>query len=441
MFGLQHNLNDPSLYLLHDMVEGQIKNAEIELSECAQTDEQKILEIAKQLEYFKSESNKFEKEIEELRASTFQFSIEELYFMYGQYENRFIGIEFHKFSESAKKFGRNVGGVIIYSKSERENLERIIHSEQIPRTNGIVRVDVTSNYDLTSGQHDELINNGFQSRDIYEMLNSNLPFQKSFKQDGIKEIPHTINVNFDPAGMDPYKMALWLFSQRIKDGGGLIETEWYKMCGFSLYYEPKTKDIDYIKSKAFDTNGQKISKVRFYELVAKFFNMDMSGEEAEEFSNLLKHRYDVRLAIIEKEIRKSTNKSLEQFQRFFPELFKSLNDTAINFEDESLAYNGTIVPIFWDFRSYVHIYLRHCEDLQIEGCFINKTRFQYTQKDIKRILKIAIEKLVDRINDRISTGDDLRVFGDKSLYFNGNYYALRIEKDGRVDSFYPLATH
>jgi hypothetical protein len=79
--------------------------------------------------------------------------------------------------------------------------------------------------------------------------------------------------------------------------------------------------------------------------------------------------------------------------------------------------------------------------LQIEGYFLNKTRFQYTQKDIKRILKIAIEKLVDQINDRLSSGNDLRVFEDKSLYFNGNYYALRIEKDGRIDSFYPLASH
>jgi len=391
MLGLKHKLNEPSLYLLHDIIEGQIKNTEIELSQCIQTDKKKIQELTKQIEYLKSESDKFEKEIEEMRADMFQFSIEELYFMYGQYENKFIGIEFHKFSEPGKKFGINIGGVIVYSKFERENLERVINSENIPRTNGLVKVDVTLNYNLSTDQHDELLNKGFQSGDIYEVLSSNLPVQKSFNQQGKKEIPHTININFDPTSMDPHRMTLWLYSQRFKDGGELIETEWCQMCGFSLYYEPESINIDYIKNKTFDETGQKNNKVRFYELVAKFYNMDMTKEEAIEFSNLLKYRHDERLEIIEKEIKKSTNKTLEKFKEFYPEIFDSINNTAVNFEDESLVYHDTVTPIYWDFRSYVHIYLRHCEDLQIEGYFKNKTKFQYTQKDIRRILKIAIE--------------------------------------------------
>ena len=53
------------------------------------------------------------------------------------------------------------------------------------------------------------------------------------------------------------------------------------------------------------------------------------------------------------------------------------------------------------------------------------------------MLEIAIRKLSDKINDRLSDGKDFRVYGDKALYFNGNYYSLRIENTGRIDSFYP----
>jgi hypothetical protein len=55
-------------------------------------------------------------------------------------------------------------------------------------------------------------------------------------------------------------------------------------------------------------------------------------------------------------------------------------------------------------------------------------------------LKIAIENLAKQINTRLKEGKDFRVWGDHSLYFNGNFYGLRIEGNGRVDSFYPIET-
>ena len=133
-------------------------------------------------------------------------------------------------------------------------------------------------------------------------------------------------------------------------------------------------------------------------------------------------------------------KTLEEFAEEYPEIYKVIRTSAETFDEETLEYHKTFFPIYWDFRSYLHIYLRHCEELQIEGHFKNKTKFQYTQKDIKRILEIAISKLHDKINDRLTNGKDFRVFGDQTLYFNGNFYAMRIEKDGRVDSFHPLET-
>ena len=440
MFGIKHKLNDPLLYLLHDMVEGQLQHAEDSLSKCTEEQVEQINQLRQKIAYFKNELSDFEKDVAKQREEMFQFSVEELYFMYGQYESRFIGVEFHKLSESGKKYPINIGGIIVYSKSEREELDKVINSGNIPRTNGLIKIDVSSNYNLTKEQTDELLNKGFMCGDIHQILASNMPVQKAFKQEGIKEIPNTMNINFDPTGMDPHRMFMWLFSQRVKDGGRLIDTEWCKLCGYGIYYEPESINLEFIKQRVFDAEGNKNKKVRFHELSAKLFNTDINKGEIAEFGALLKERSLERVEMIREEIKRSTNKTLEKFAEEYPEIYKVIRTSASTFDEETLEYHTTILPIYWDFRSYLHIYLRHCEELQIEGHFKNKTKFQYTQKDIKRILGIAIHKLHDKINDRLASNNDFRVFGDQTLYFNGNFYSLRIEKDGRVDSFYPLET-
>ena len=99
-----------------------------------------------------------------------------------------------------------------------------------------------------------------------------------------------------------------------------------------------------------------------------------------------------------------------------------------------MYYHDTVIPIYWNYESYLHIYLRHCDELEIEGHFENKTKFQYTQKDIRRILKIAIENLKDKINEKLKEGKEFRIWGDRSIYFNGNHYSLHILKSCSISS-------
>lgn len=446
MFGLEHNLDDPSLYILHDILERQLEDAEEELSNCSEDQIERINILKSQVEHFKMQLSDFKLDIANKRKNAFQFSIEELYLMYGQYERRFIGIEFHRNSEAENKFGRSIGGILVYSKNERETLDRIINSENIPRTNGFVKIEVTSNYNLTKEQYTELSSTGFLSGDIYEISATNLQQQKSFRQEGLKEVPHTINIEFDPTGIEYGSMELWLLSKRVQNGGKLLDFEWSKLCGYSLYFKaihikkPSQEQAELIRSKCFDEDGNKYKMVRFYELTARLYNQKISEPEMEEYFILLRERTSIRLEILKDEIKRSTNKTVEQFNSEFPIIYKSIINSLIYFEEDVLEYHQTNIPIYWDFRSYLHIYLRHCKELEIEGHFEDKTKFQYTPKDIRRILCIAISDLHEKINERLSNGSDFRIYGDKSLYFNGNYYSLRIENNGRVDSFYPLNT-
>jgi hypothetical protein len=439
MFGIKEKINDDSLYLLNDMVENQVVNLKMELVTIPPNNKERIEFLTNQIINYEVELKRFETSIKKQLKEKFQFSIEELYSMYGQYDNKYISIGFHKFSESALKYGRNIDGVIIYTKKERKELEKVLSQETIPRTNGIVKINCIEREELTMNQKFELQETGFNSGDIYEVLASNLPLVKSYNKIGKKEIPNTININIDPSYTDINKTYLYIFSQRINNGGKLIPEEWAKFCGIGLYFEPSSAESELIKKIAFDENGNLKTIVRFYELEAKLYAKHISKAESQEFNNFLKQRTAFRTKQVKKEIGKSTNKTLQKFKVDYPEIYEGIQKSIVQFETETLYFHDTVKPIYWNYESFLHIYLRHCDDLRIEGRNEEKTKFQYTYKDIRRILKIAIENLNDKINDRLKDGKDFRISkGDKSLYFNGNHYSIHILKDGRVSTFYPM---
>lgn len=437
MYGINYKINDSGLYLLSDIVEEQLNVYEKVLADTPAQDKEKIAQLQQAISIYRGELEKFKQEIEDQKKERFQFSVEEIYAMYGQYEQKFISIEFHKYSDSAQKYGRNISGTIQYGKAARETLEQIIESGNVPRTNGPVNFESTDEH-LSKEQQEQLKNEGFISGDIYEVLATDFPAQKAFGQVGKKEIPNTIEIKMDPTGFDVNRSNHWLLGQKIKSGYPLTDDEWAKFCGLSFYLEPESVNFDVIKIKGFSEDGKKAYLSRFFELEAKLYAKDISAEEMQEFNEFLKKRKAVRIEAIVKEIKRSTNKTLEKFKEEYPAIYKALEISRIQFDNETLAYHNVVKPIYWDYEGFLHIYLRHCDELSIEGHFENKTKFQYSYKDIRRILKIAIDNLLPQINDRLSKGKDFRIYGDKSLYFNGNHYSLHVLENGRIAAFHPL---
>lgn|SRR5699024_4583624 len=105
------------------MVENQLENVKIELSKLSEENKERKEFLTTQIAVYESQLKAFKEDIKKQLSEKFQFSVEELYAMYGQYDNNYISIEFHKFSESAEKFGRNISGVFTYYKKEREKLD------------------------------------------------------------------------------------------------------------------------------------------------------------------------------------------------------------------------------------------------------------------------------------------------------------------------------
>ena len=89
------------LYLLNDMVENIVENAKKELAELPEENKERREFLTSQITAYELQLKAFKEDIEEQLLEKFQFSVEELYANYGQFDNKYISIEFHKFSKSA----------------------------------------------------------------------------------------------------------------------------------------------------------------------------------------------------------------------------------------------------------------------------------------------------------------------------------------------------
>jgi len=435
MFGLSHELSDPSLYLLPDMVVGMLADAEQLLEKTPKGDTAAVNELLEKIDFYKQQLSTFESTISKKRKQSFQFSVEEFFYQYGQYD-AFVAIDFHKFSEAATKFGESISGILEYGKNERQKLQEIIAAETIPRTNGLVKISVASNSGLTEAQTKELMETGFRSGDVYQVWNTSSPKANTYTQTGTKEIPYTINVNINADRANAAKLAVHVFNMRLENGGKLTGSEWERYYGFNLYLVPDIKNLPELREKLFTTDGLTLPGIRFYELSAKINNEVMSAEEVNEFKALLVKRREERFQILEEELKSGGISSIVKFKEAHPDIYLEIFKMALVFEDETLNGVKPGLPIYMDFRTYLHIYLRHFAELQPVGHFKEKTTFVYNHKDVRRILKMAVEEFEDKIQTNLAQGRDFRVYGEKAFYFNGNYYSFRIEPDGRVDTFY-----
>lgn len=134
------------------MVENRVIDAKKELAERPPEYTQKQNFLKGQIDFYESELRIFKEDIDKQLSEKFQFSIEELYTIYGQNDNNQITNEFHKFTESAVKFGRSICGLVTYHRRVRDELERTIAEGNVLRSKGMVKIDCSNGDKLNAEQ-------------------------------------------------------------------------------------------------------------------------------------------------------------------------------------------------------------------------------------------------------------------------------------------------
>ncbi len=389
---------------------------------------EKIGGLLYQLKIISEEINKRKKE-------QLLYSVEDIYKFAGQFE-KFVIFHFYRTSEAFKKFGEHAYGHLIYKKNERNELEAVIKNEKYHRTDRKIYIEgVSKKTEINSLLKFE----GFLASDVFEVQTSDaLSGEKQYKKEGKKEIPNTLKVKFDMNGFDLEKSEIYIALNKINDGYTLLHHEYVDLFSNLFVIEPETVTQQMSETYLLATNKKDFIPDAEYKILSAKYRRSMADDdEVIRLNILVNERGLKRFEVIKKELGLSNNQ-FEIFRKAYPEKFKELKGVTLMFETETLSNYKTTNPVYWDFERFIHIYLRHYKEFFIEQSTARGTHFQYSYEDIKRLVCLIIKNLNEEIELALSSGKGYSKYDDQGYYFNGNFYAIRIDKTGRLMQFHPL---
>ncbi|MFA9390540.1 MAG: hypothetical protein ACERKD_12060 [Prolixibacteraceae bacterium] len=359
------------------------------------------------------------------------YTLEEIYIIAGR-EDKTVLIQFKSGSDSYIKYGKSILGVFVYTQKEREEMDVLVKNGPFNK-NGLARVKYLE-YNLPSNKVADLLSNGVPSSDISEIVYSKFAATNSFHSNSKRMVKKLeIKTTGEPKGGD----LDWMYGfnkKLISDGVILSPRERSFYLAGKLYYEPESLD---------ESDNEEIYKediidptVEYEYLVIKFMKEEIGDEENSRLNQLIKQRAN---SIFEK-----LNGYLIEAGSSYKKLVKNNMGKAIELATKAMFFTerrlniGGKLPVYVDLDSYFHVFMRHVEEFKINKQFEHKDNFQWSIDDVFFVMEKVVHEIDDEyqayrnsnINDRFSK------YGPQSVYFEGDYYTLHIEKDGRISTFH-----
>jgi len=365
------------------------------------------------------------------------YSLEEIFANNGQYD-KFVSIEFNYNSEEYNKFGFRIMGTFFFTLKERTILEKVINSENIPRTDKKIKFIPSELEKLTTEQKVDLDKDGILCSSISLIYVTDYPKTNRFKLRGKKDFQNVLNIKAPEfSGWEELNRVRFGFlNSRISQNQNLSPLEYIQYWAFRIHLEIRLKEKDFTE---IITNGNKEfkAKVRLEELRLKYQELSITEEEIKDFVKLIIKEIAYKNEIINQEITKSTEQ-IKNISEEYGEELENLKKICRGFDEKVIAFGTKL--IYLDFERFVHIYARHVAETQIGDRFVgNKSVFQYKFDDIISLIKMVIESINVEINEHFENHPDqqFRRMNSRSVYFDGHYYRIVIEPNGRLLDFHP----
>lgn len=221
----------------------------------------------------------------------------------------------------------------------------------------------------------------------------------------------------------------------MKNGYKLIPEEINRHNGIILRkYENQMPD-EHLKNFKNLESGEIKEELKYHYLESKYYKDLLSEDEKKEYEEVIKKEVDSKIEILGKELQKSQEK-WKEVGIDYKQALAWLIHFSSSFRPERLTHGK--IPVWWDYESLLHIYMRHVSETQIGERFESKTVFQYKFKDIKRVIETVLKNTEDEIIEHFTTHPEreFKKVGAQSVYFNGDYYAFHISPNGRLRTFY-----
>jgi hypothetical protein len=360
-----------------------------------------------------------------------KYSKEFMYQGFAQFDN-VANFFFKKDSEAYKKYGCYVTGTIRYSKEEREQIENNIQNNVT--TFGTVHLDCLL-FDKDDKYKLELRKNGFDCDDILKVSASNFNSENKFNDRNVREIPNVMEIPVDLESVKYENIFFGLINQRISRGEKLIEEEKYELIGILLAQNDKKIPSEILED--FNMKQDEIEsndRIWFYYFKTLKDEGELTDRDEMVFRGVKRKIHSKRIKSISNELDVKGNgiNSDKVNQKVLNLLYLKVD----SFKPTRLLQIE--YPIYWDFKSFIHVYFRHVKELQIANNFEKKSSFQYKVEDVEQLIKSVLSKTNKPIKKHFDKNPEKKFtrHGSMAVYYNGDYYCFDISSKGRLITFY-----
>ena len=338
-------------------------------------------------------------------------------------------------SEIYEIFGPKVTVAFVYTQKERRMLE-----EDSTSLDGIPNIKAKGLVFLFGKGKDKkelLLKEGIPVKDIVSAFTIHYTPENNTFTNSDKRSLDVLEVPFEPYGNgDDIGWCYGFLCRQKKDGVGLMpEYEYeYLACKYILEKDNLTAEE---KSIIYNENGRVgnpdvADRILFWRKAAGVITEKESGI----FSDLKRNRNLKRVEMLDKELKK-IGIPFQKFCKDYPEQAEFLHTKLQTFNDRSFNITGKY-PLYMDFRSFVHIYLRHVDIMNMGSQMAKKDKFQLQEKDVL----LMIDHVMHELNNDYQAYREVNPQGkfvrrgEQAYYCRGDYYEVYVDKDGRLESFY-----
>lgn len=318
------------------------------------------------------------------------FTQEQLYLNGGREDSVFT-LTLREESESSKKYGEEITVCFVYTRDERKALEKDSKAlNDVPFAKAKLLVPYGKEYEETTK---ELLEVGVDTKDIVQALvlppfdrNNTFPSKE-------KRTPKVIEIPFQAQGKGRDIGWMYGFLKRLKeDKVGLMPEDEASYLAYKSILESELLSEEEKRSIC-DKDGIMNDMVLRHYLLWKQDAEIITEEENEVLRKLKKKRFDGRIALLEKALR-DQGLSLTKLRTDHPEQAALILSKVITFNDRSFNSSGRF-PLYMNFETLLHIYLRHTEEMDVGGQFADRDKFQLEEKDILTVMNIVMRDLND----------------------------------------------
>ncbi len=380
------------------------------------------------------ENKMFESLGMQLYKSPDGFSQEDIYILCGR-DDSVTTITLKPDSEGFRTYGETITLVFVYTPKERTALERDSASlNDIPYARA---KSLLPFYDTQKAV--ALLHQGINTFDIIEMLvlpgtkNENLYYSPEKRVPNIIEIPFQANGN----GQDIYWM-YGVLANFIKKGIAITPDEYNDYLAYKIVLDKDNmskEEYDYV----FNQEGQIQNKEVGLAFLQWKHEANLLSEKDKHNLDYLKYLQIIeRIGLLDKKLKGVGG--LIRFSEKYPEKAKLIADKVLHFRQHRYNHVGKHL-LYLDLEGFLHIYLRHVEELSTAGLYPQKTKFQLEEKDVE----VTISQVLNALNDEYQIFRDtypdreFRKYSNEAFYYNGDYYVIRVTQDGRLIQFFKLS--